>query len=100
MKLIEDENLLDRAKKLGGQIVQMIQDAKIPALEQIRGKGVMFGLQFDPAREAKPIMTACMDRGLLVCIAKNNVLRLAAPLTITDAELDAGMEILIDVLKG
>ncbi len=100
MKLIEDENLLDRAEKLGEQIARMIQDAKIPALQQVRGKGVMFGLQFDAAREAKPIMMTCMDRGLLVCIAKKNVLRLAPPLTITDAELNAGMEILIDVLKG
>ncbi len=100
MKLIEDENLLDRAEKIGGQIVQMIQDAKIPALEQIRGKGVMFGLQFDSEREAKPIMMTCMEQGLLVCIAKKNVLRLAPPLTIADAELEAGMDILINVLKG
>ncbi len=100
MKLIEDENLLDRAEKLGGQIVRAIQDAKVPALEQIRGKGVMFGLRFDAAREAKPLMMTCMDRGLLVCIAKNNVLRLAPPLTISESDLDAGMEILLDVLKG
>ena len=100
MKLIEDENLLDRAEKLGGQIVRAIQDAKIPALRQVRGKGMLIGMQFADARPAKGIMSACIDRGLLVCVAKNNVLRLAPPLTITDAELDAGMEILTDVLKG
>ncbi len=100
MKLIEDENLLDRAEKLGGQIVQMIQDAKIPALREIRGKGILIGLQFDAERQTKPIMLECMEQGLLVCIAKKNVLRLAPPLTITDAELNAGMKILIDVLKG
>ena len=100
MKLIEDENLLDRAEKLGGQIVQMIQDAKIPALKQIRGKGILIGMQFDAERQTKPIMLECMEQGLLVCIAKKNVLRLAPPLTITDTELNAGMKILIDVLKG
>ncbi len=100
MKLIEDENLLERAEKLGGQIVRAIQDAKIPALQQVRGKGMLIGMQFAQTRPVKGIMSACIDRGLLVCTAKNNVLRLAPPLTITDAELDAGMEILTDVLKG
>ncbi|MCD4698996.1 MAG: aminotransferase class III-fold pyridoxal phosphate-dependent enzyme, partial [Phycisphaerae bacterium] len=100
MKLIEDENLLERAENLGQTITRTIREANISSLEDVRGAGVLIGMQFAAASPAKDIMSACMDRGLLVCVAKNNVLRLAPPLTITDAELDAGLEILTDVLKG
>ncbi|MDY7009220.1 MAG: acetylornithine/succinylornithine family transaminase [Planctomycetota bacterium] len=100
MKLIEDDNLLERAENLGQKITRTIRETNTDSLKVIRGAGVLIGMQFAPARPVKEIMSACMDRGLLVCVAKNNVLRLAPPLTITDAELDAGLTILTDVLKG
>ena len=100
MKLIEDEGLVQAAVDKGARAVAAIEAAAIPAITEIRSRGLMIGLQLDESVVAKDIMTACRERGLIVCIAKNNVLRIAPPLTIDLPTLDAGLAIFLDVLKG
>jgi len=100
MKLIEDEGLVARAETLGEKIVAKIRQAEIPCVVDIRGKGVLIGMELAETTVAKDVMLKCMDRGLLVCVAKNNVVRLAPPLTVEEDLLHAGLDILIDVLRG
>ena len=57
-------------------------------------------MQLDEAVDAKAVMLDCMDRGLIVCIAKSNVLRIAPPLTIDQATLEAGIDILLDAIRA
>ena len=77
-----------------------LRDANIPRVREVRGKGFIIGLQLDEAKVAKDVMLACLDRRLIVCVAKNNVVRIAPALTTDDNLLDSGLEILIDVLKA
>ncbi|MCP4376996.1 MAG: aminotransferase class III-fold pyridoxal phosphate-dependent enzyme [bacterium] len=100
MKLIEDENLLARAVEINNRTADAIAKAGVSCVSQVRGKGALIGMQIDQPREAKDVMMKCMEKGLIVCIAKNNVLRVAPALTITDDVLDKALGILIDVLKG
>lgn len=100
MKLIEEENLIEQAVDKGEKITRAIRQAKIPCVKEVRGLGLLIGMELDEARPAKDVMTACMERNLLICPAKNNVIRLAPPLIISNAEIDAGLKILIDVLKN
>jgi predicted acetylornithine/succinylornithine family transaminase len=100
MKLIEDEDLCSRAKDLGKKVREQLQAAGIDCIEDIRGRGLLIGMELEESRQAKDVMMQCMDRGLIVCIAKQNVVRMAPPLTIEEDVLAKGMEILIDVLKG
>ena len=98
MELIEEEDLVTRADELGRQIVDLVRGAGIGRVKDVRGKGMMIGIELDaPARD---VFLAAMEGGLLVCYAGQSVLRLAPPLTIAADELSAGMDILIDVLKG
>jgi len=99
MKLIADEGLVDRAEMLGRQVLAVLADADVPCVQEIRGKGLLVGLQLDEAREAKDVMLQCMDRGLIICIAKRNVVRLAPALTIDEEDLARGLDIFIDVLR-
>jgi len=100
MKLMEDEHLVDRAAEQGDRIVSTVRDADIGCVREVRGKGMLIGIQLAEDRSAKDVLLACMDRGLIICIAKNNVVRLAPALTTPQDLLDAGVEILIDVLKA
>ena len=100
MKLIEDENLCDRANELGQVVRQKIESASLDCVNEIRGRGLLLGLQLDEAVDAKAVMLDCMDRGLIVCIAKSNVLRIAPPLTIDQATLEAGIDILLDAIRA
>jgi predicted acetylornithine/succinylornithine family transaminase len=100
MKLIEDDGLVDRAAERGGAIVETIRSAGIACVKDVRGAGLMIGMQLDDARSARDVMMGCMNNGLLVCIAKNNVLRIAPPLVTPDDQLQRGVGILLDVLRA
>ncbi|MGC9453692.1 MAG: aspartate aminotransferase family protein [Phycisphaerae bacterium] len=100
MKLIEAENLTDRAAQKGDWVVQALRDADVPCVEEVRGKGLMIGVAIDEsAATAKDIMMKCMEHGLMVCVAKQNVLRLAPPLTTPDEDFEKALQILMRVLK-
>ena len=58
----------------------------------------MLGMQL-AEREARPIVAAALDRGLIIGAAGSNVLRFLPPLTITTAEIDEGMELLAAALQ-
>jgi len=100
MKLIEDEGLVERGAALGESAMAKLSAADIPCVQDVRGKGFLIGMKLDEARQAKDVMFECMDRGLIVCLAKQNVLRLAPALTVDGIDLAHGLDIVIDVLKS
>lgn len=66
---------------------------KFPELiTEIRGRGLILGLQL--SEDPSPIVKAARERGLLVITAGTNTLRFVPPLTISEAEIKEGMEIL------
>jgi acetylornithine/N-succinyldiaminopimelate aminotransferase len=98
MKLIEDEQLVQAAQAKGELITDALESAGIGKVKQIRGKGLMLGIQLDCP--GKGIFTACMQRGLLINVTQDTVLRLAPPLNIEPGLLQQGLEILIGALKA
>ena len=99
MKLIERENLVERAAMLGEKIAKTLRDAKAACVKEVRGAGVMIGIELDGPREDLTAKT--IQRGLLVNLtAGYRVLRLAPPLTIEESLLDEGLGILIEALRA
>jgi diaminobutyrate-2-oxoglutarate transaminase len=74
-----------------------------PELEiSVRGRGLAYGLVFPSGELAARVATAAFQRGLLVERAgpEDEVVKLLPPLTITDSELDQGLELLGDALSS
>ena len=106
LDVIEDEQLCARAQALGEKTRGRFSALKsrFDCIAEVRGLGAMTAVEFcqqgDPARPAPEIMNAlkaeAAKRGLLIlgCGTYGNVLRLMLPLTIPDAVLDEGMDIL------
>ncbi len=63
----------------------------------VSGKGLMVGITF--ARPVAELQKICREKQLLVLVAGPNVIRLLPPLNITEEELAAGIEILIEGVK-
>ncbi len=98
MKLIEDEDLLAAADRKGAVITEALTGAGIGRIKTVRGKGVMIGIELDgPGGD---VQAACLQRGLIINCTQDTVLRLAPALVVSDSDLSAGLEILIDVLKS
>jgi 4-aminobutyrate aminotransferase len=97
------EKIPERADRLGRPVMERMRtlQADVPALADVRGLGLMIGLEFlqDGAPAAGlvgRIATNALAHDLLLlsCGVDGNVIRLIPPLTIPEAELDAGLDIL------
>jgi acetylornithine/N-succinyldiaminopimelate aminotransferase len=62
--------------------------------EDVRGAGLLVGLKLRPEVVNAEMQSACVAEGLLTVAAGQNVLRLAPPLIITEAEADQALDML------
>lgn len=67
-------------------------------VRQVRGRGLMWGLELADGEVAAPFVAAARERHLLILTAGPTVIRLVPPLTVTRAELERGAAILEAVL--
>jgi acetylornithine/N-succinyldiaminopimelate aminotransferase len=98
--LIEDK-LAERAGRMGKVLAQGLEAirAKHPrAVKEIRGRGLLAGLDLVPP--VADAVAACRERGLLVLTAGDNTLRLAPPLIVTDNEVAQACGIIDAALAG
>jgi predicted acetylornithine/succinylornithine family transaminase len=70
--------------------------ASAGAIAEARGRGLLWGLEL--GRPAGPVVDAARERGLLVCTAGAEIVRLLPPLNVSLADLDEGVAILEEVL--
>ena len=77
--------------------------AALPGVTAVRGLGLLLAAELDPdvldGRTGADVALACLDAGLVVNGITPTALRLAPPLTVTDAELVEGVAILGAVLS-
>jgi 4-aminobutyrate aminotransferase len=105
-----EHDLQTNALKMGQRLRAGLDHlaAEIPAIGDVRGKGLMLGVEMVAAGGTKPdpgvttrIMEAARQGGVLVGKGGlyGNTLRIAPPLSVTDAEVDEGLEILADAVR-
>lgn len=86
LDLMEELRLPERADRLGQFIMAELQ-AKLDgndAIVDIRGRGLMIGIEVD--REVNDLKTAALEKGLLMNVTHDNVVRLLPPLIIDDEQ--------------
>jgi len=104
-EVLERDELVKRAAELGALLRTRLGElaGRIGSIRQIRGKGLFIGIELDltglPDDTAGDLATRCLlEHGLLIGTAQHNVLRLAPPLIVSEAELERGLDILERVL--
>ncbi|MEW2360037.1 aspartate aminotransferase family protein [Spirillospora sp. NPDC029432] len=99
-----EHDLQANAARQGDVIIGGLRAAAegLPAVRDVRGKGLMFAVELADARSAGALMEACRERGLLVGKGGlyGNVVRMAPPLNLTDAEAAEGLAILTASLEA
>ena len=103
IEIIEEEGLVDRAAELGGWAMERLGEALAgnDHVGDIRGRGLMFGVEMVESREsrtpapelAERIYYACLAAGLSFKISAGSVLTLSPPLTISREELERALGI-------
>lgn len=104
--LAQVEELLSRdlagnAERVGGYLMERL--ATLPHVREVRGQGLMIGIEFDDAIDAIELKHECVRRHLLLTAIGNRVIRLVPPLIVTRDDCDAACRILeasIETLVG
>ena len=96
--IIESEGLLAKATEVGNLFREALQGFvdKYDKLLEVRGKGLMLGLVVDG--EAKEIVDALKDQGLLALTAGKNVVRFLPPLVLKEEDLEEAVDMISDAL--
>ena len=107
LNVIVDENLPERARRLGEETLTQLNRElfDVSIVSEIRGLGLLLGVELDQSVKhvstlAEKIMYACLGAGLSFKISMGNVLTLAPPLNIETDEIRRAMQILIDAIAG
>lgn len=97
VKTLADDDLVHRADAAGKTLAHGIEELNHPLVDHVRGRGLLLGVVLT-APQAKAVENAARDAGFLVNAAAADVVRLAPPLVITDAQIDAFLTALPTVL--
>ena len=89
--------VLAEVTKKGEYIAKTIKSWNKASVGEIRGKGLMIGIQMK-GLVPKEVAQKCVDDGLLIITAGSDALRMLPPLTITYEEIDKGLAILKEQL--
>ena len=85
---IRDEGLLERAKEIEHRFTAGIDDLGHPAIAGVRGRGALLGVVLT-APVAAQLEAQLRAAGFLTNGVAADVVRLAPPLVVTDAQIDA-----------
>ncbi len=95
IELLED-GLVENAAARGTQLMAGLATlaARFPAIvREVRGKGLMVGVEFDTAARADAVQTAAFQRGLLVLECGKSTVRMCPALTVSSDEVETALRL-------
>ena len=111
LRIIERDGLVQRAAEVGEEAMQRLRAAaeELEIIGDVRGRGLMIGVELVANRETREpisrdrtgaIVEALLQRGVIMvpCGRYGNIVRVVPSLTIPRSYLNAGIDIMLDVL--
>jgi acetylornithine aminotransferase len=94
LNIIEQDNLLDHADKLGAWIKQQLEIRfnGIKGVVAIRGQGLMLGIELE--KPCAELVSKALEKELLINVTADNVIRLLPSLIFSQSEAQQMLDIL------
>ena len=86
-----ERKLADNAAEIGSYFMSQLSD--LPHVKEVRGRGLLVGVEFD-LPVAADIKHGCMDRKMLVTSIGTSIIRMVPPLIASKEDCDKAYEIL------
>jgi acetylornithine aminotransferase len=98
VKEIVENGWLDHCTEMGTYFKERLQElaARHACIREVRGMGLIVGVELD--RECAPVVSACLEEGLLINCAHEKVLRFVPPLVVGKEEINMLCESLDGIL--
>ena len=97
---IEDRNLAARSAELGERMRNRFRErlGHLNNVKDIRGRGLMIGIELDSP--CADLTGRGLDKGILINVTVDKVIRLLPPLTITDEEADQICDMVSELVES
>ena len=101
LRVLVEEGMIENAANLGGYFVDSLKSLAGPKIKEVRGRGLMIGIEFHP--EVGGVRRYCqklMREGILCKETHDHIIRIAPPLVITREDIDWALERIANVLRA
>lgn len=97
---LQEEKLVENAAAMGdffkGKLLEL--QSHFPKIREVRGRGLMLAMELEPPT-ARQILTACLERGLVVNTIGDHIVRFLPPLVVRQGEIEEACAILERALE-
>jgi len=103
IEIIEKENLLKNAEKMGNYIKKRLEELKSrynKKILDVRGLGLMLAFELSKSNQKREVVNEAFKKGLLLIGCGEKSIRVIPPLIISKEDAEKGLEIIEDVVKA
>ena len=107
-EVLERDGLVARAADAGEYVKARLREIgeRTGVISGVRGLGLFLGAELDPSApnawfsDGNEVVNRCLERGLILNVVQERILRVAPAVTVSNADIDEGLAILESVLAG
>ncbi|GBC92246.1 Putrescine aminotransferase [bacterium HR15] len=105
LQVIEEEGLVENAREIGNYLLKGLQQvqAEYPDfIQEVRGRGLMIGIEFHEADYGELTITNMIQRGVIAAYTLNNpkVIRMEPPLILTRAQAEFALQVFAESVSA
>jgi L-lysine 6-transaminase len=102
MEIIEDDNLLDNAKRVGEYLLDRLLELQhaTNVVTNVRGRGLMCAFDLPTPELRDRVLQQCYQEGVVILGCGTRSIRFRSPLTITEDEIDQGMALVNEAVEN
>jgi 4-aminobutyrate aminotransferase len=97
---IQEYDLMDNAVERGQQMQELLREADLPGVVDVRGKGLMLAVEFEDREHRDAVQEGTFARGLVTLGCGKKTLRMLPPLDVTEREIRLGADLLGETINA
>lgn len=98
LDIMKRDNIVPHVKDIGARWMADLKAIDSPMIKEVRGYGLIIGIQMDSSETASKVQSYCRENGVLINVAHGGTIRLIPPLILEDSQKDVFTGLLWEAL--
>ena len=98
LDIMKRDNIVPHVKDIGARWMADLKAIDSPMIREVRGYGLIIGIQMDSSETASKVQGYCRENGVLINVAHGGTIRLIPPLILEDSQKDVFTGLLREAL--
>ena len=98
LDIMKRDNIVPHVKDIGARWMADLKAIDSPMIREVRGYGLIIGIQMDSSETASKVQSYCRENGVLINVAHGGTIRLIPPLILEDGQKDVFTGLLKEAL--